>query len=142
MMQSKMAFPVKDPHLIVVALQPMQIQTHHTLTTSLVEEQQIRIHLTSSLPSGGQSESMSKSVIIVTFNPIHLSLSLEHLDYLSCKCTVHLTDTSCALRPLSRAVKCNQDRCTVELTVLGRTATHIDQPCSAMSSQHGANILG
>ena len=61
MMQSKMAFPVKEV-LIVEALQPIQIQTHHTPITSLVEEHLNRTHLTSSLPSGGQSESMSKFV--------------------------------------------------------------------------------
>ena len=42
---------------------------------------------------------------------------------------MHLTDTSCALRSLSEAVKSNRDRCTVELAVLCRTATHID-PCA------------
>ena len=62
MTQSKMVFPVEEAHLIVVALQPIHIQTHHTPITSLVEEHLNRIHLTNSLPSGGQSESMSKFV--------------------------------------------------------------------------------
>ena len=61
MMQSKTAFPAEEAHLIVEELQPTQIQRHLTHITSLVEEHQNRILLTSSLPSGGQSESMSES---------------------------------------------------------------------------------
>lgn len=58
MMQSKMAFLVEEAHLIVEELQP--ILKHHTHITNLMEEHQNRTHLTSSLPSGGQSENMSK----------------------------------------------------------------------------------
>lgn len=73
MMQSKTDSPVDAAHVIVVALQPIQIQTHLTQTTTLVEGHQNRIHLMSFLPSGGQSESMSKScsiIITVTVNSV------------------------------------------------------------------------
>ena len=82
MMQSKTAFPVEEAHLIVVALQPIHIQTHHTPITSLMEEHRNRIHLTSSLTSGGQNESMSKfdmTMHTVTVKSVHLSLSLNIL---------------------------------------------------------------
>ena len=49
------------------------------------------------------------------------ALNLGTCFHLCCGCPVHLTNTSCALRPLSEALRWIRDTCTVEVTVLCRT---------------------
>ena len=63
MMQLRMAFPVDGAHRTQEELQAIHMQRHHTHITNLAELQN-RTHLTNSLPSGGQSVSMSKPQIL------------------------------------------------------------------------------